>query len=301
MKLCIYKRIRAVLAVLLGLLVLLACADGVLLYGALTCDNAARTLPPYPKISLDGILAKDRAEWTDEDYETVSRQTGLFLRETIDGYSAQTLRDFQRGFFFEGELRHHTVVDGVVYHDVLYDPETGGMFSMPIVDPQPGDVLITSTSHTLGWRNGHAALVLTNRQILQSYVIGTKSVINNFQESNALPWFQTSANFIVLRLKREAGESDEDYAARRTEIAVGARKNLVGVVYSLTCGVFTPKDQGEHPVDTYCSHIVWQAFKNCGYDIDGDGGPICTPHGITVSDCFDVVQVYGFDPDKLWQ
>ena len=190
-------------------------------------------------------------------------------------------------------MRHDPVVEYVVYHDYLYDPEAKEVYTAPIAKLEPGDVLVSTTSHTVGWNNGHAALVLTENRLLQSIMVGTDSTISSSSSANGVVYFQKSTNFMVLRLKGAD-------AAKRLEIANAAEKNLVGIPYHFTAGVFTPKDQGEHPVDTFCSHLVWQAFKNFGYDIDGDGGPVCTPRDISLSDCFDVVQVYGFDPDKLW-
>ena len=60
------------------------------------------------------------------------------------------------------------------------------------------------------------------------------------------------------------------------------------------------KDQGKSKKGTNCSHLVWQAYYNAGYDIDTDGGPVCTSRDISMSDLLEVVQVYGFDPVSLW-
>ena len=98
---------------------------------------------------------------------------------------------------------------------------------------------------------------------------------------------------MVLRLK-DAGEE------ARAEIAQTARERLYNVPYSLTVGFLSPKDQGETPQGTHCSHLVWQAYHYFGYDIDSDSGPLCTAQDIARSDLFEVVQVFGFDPVKLW-
>ena len=45
---------------------------------------------------------------------------------------------------------------------------------------------------------------------------------------------------------------------------------------------------------------MWQAYFNFGYDLDSNGGAIVVPKDIATSPLLEVVQVYGFDPDRLW-
>ena len=98
---------------------------------------------------------------------------------------------------------------------------------------------------------------------------------------------------MVLGLKDASREE-------RKEIASWAGNNLRGIEYSLFTGFFNAKDQSSDPKTTHCSHLVWQAFKRFGYDIDSDGGPLVTCNDIARSELLEVVQVYGFDPDELW-
>ena len=74
-----------------------------------------------------------------------------------------------------------------------------------------------------------------------------------------------------------------------------ARHRLLAV-----CRLLYPQGSGRRPYATHCSHLVWQAYKHFGYDIDSDGGPLVTCNDIARSDLLEVVQVYGFDPDALW-
>lgn len=284
--------LRNIAAVLLAFLFLPFAAAAFLFGASLSVDGDARTLPSYARTDIRPILGKDRDAWTDVDCAEISRQTGVFDVEWLRAQTDETILSFQNALFFEGEVRHEVVADQFVYHDVLFDPQTGEEFSAPMVDVEEGDVLVTSTSHFFGWRHGHAALVVKDG-LLQSAVIGTDSKVNSLNAGNALPWFSSAANFIVLRLK------DADKSVR-AKIAEDAEKQLVGVPYHFTAGIFTPKDQGTDPIDTYCSHLVWQAYKNAGYDIDFDGGPVCTPRDIANSPVFEVVQIYGFDPLKGW-
>ena len=98
---------------------------------------------------------------------------------------------------------------------------------------------------------------------------------------------------MVLRLKNATLEE-------RLAIARDAEEQLKGIPYTLIVGIFMAKDQGTMPEGTHCSHLVWQAYKNAGYDIDPDGGPVVTCRDIANSPYFEIVQTYGFDPLSGW-
>ena len=90
---------------------------------------------------------------------------------------------------------------------------------------------------------------------------------------------------------------------KRAEIAENARNELVGIPYNVFLGFLMPKDQckdGRTPSGTHCSHLVWQALYNAGYDLDSTGGPLVTAKDISHSPYLEVVQVYGFNLDTLW-
>ena len=286
------KKLQITTAVFLAILIFLLGCDLFLLVTAIPVDDDARVLPSYAQTDLAPILAKERSEWTEEDYNTLSMQTGVMSHEILAGLPDASIAEFQRALFFEVKVVHEVVAEGLVNHDMLFDPETDQKFYAPMVKVEPGDVLVTSSSHLFGWRHGHAAIVVRGG-ILQSAVIGTNSAVSSLSSSIGLPWFESAPNFMVLRLK------GADKAARQ-KIADDAEKYLVGVPYHFTAGIFTPKDQGTDPIDTYCSHLVWQAYKNAGYDIDSDGGPVCTPRDIANSPCFEVLQIYGFDLTAGW-
>ena len=220
-------------------------------------------------------------------YETLYLQTGLG-RAALDEMKddPERILTFQDALFYDGDLAHEEVAV-TTKRDIFADTR----YRAPMVDLQDGDVLITSTCHSFGWRNGHAALVVngTNGSLLESVSLGIPSTITTYGSD----WFCYGTNFMVLRLK-DAGEE------ARAEIAQTARERLYNVPYSLTVGFLSPKDQGETPQGTHCSHLVWQAYHYFGYDIDSDGGPLCTTQDISRSDLFEVVQVFGFDPVKLW-
>lgn len=249
------------------------------------CDavahNTARTVPNYPRQDLSAVLAKE--EWSDEDYDLIYRQTGL-TRAYFEGLDARPDEEFilrcQNDLFFEGEYEHDADTFGTA-HDYFPDE----YFAM--VELEPGDVLISASVHTMGWKNGHAALVVGGSSVLQAFGVGTVSDIVS------PTWFRRAANFMVLRPKLEKSEADR--------VVSWALENMNGVEYSLFTGIFSPKDQTDAPRDTQCAHLVWQAYYACGYDIDSTGGPVVSPKNIANSDLFEVIQVNGFDLDTLWR
>ncbi len=283
------KRIRRILGkIAFGFLVALttvtttlALLASCLLVADWRTEDFARVLPSYARADLTETLAKET--WTDEDYEFLYLQTGLgraplnALRKT-----PTIILDFQNALFYEGEIDHIEAAP-TTPHEIFVD------YVAPLAPLEDGDVLVTSTCHTYGWRNGHAAIVsdAKNERILQSVAPGYPSHVEN------ATWFRTSTNFIVLRLKDVSADE-------RSQIGRAAEKTLSGIPYSLTVGIFSPKDQGTAPKATHCSHLVWQAYKNFGYDVDSDGGLIVTANDIARSPLFEVVQVFGFDPVKLW-
>ena len=280
------KRIvTIILAVLYGIILLVALLCAALLIADAAVDASARTLPSYAREDITALLGKE--EWTEEDYRTLYLQTGLG-RTALDEMKGENERilSFQEALFYDGELSHETVAI-TTKRDTFAD----NSYRAHLPDQQNGDVLVTSTCHTLGWRNGHAALIVDARfgTTLESVSLGFPSETR----IRGTDWFRYGTNFLVLRLK-DASEEE------RAEIAATAVQRLNGIPYSLTVGFLSPKDQGEAPQGTHCSHLVWQAFNYFGYDIDSDGGPLCSTHDIAASDLFEVVQVFGFDPVRLW-
>ena len=282
----VVRRIAFVLlAVLFGIIAFLALLCAALLIADAAVDASARVLPSYAREDIAQLLEQE--SWSESDYETLYLQTGLG-RAALDEMKddPERILTFQDALFYDGELDHE-IVAFTTKRDIFADSH----YTAPMVDLQDGDVLLTSTCHTFGWRNGHSAIVVDGAlgSTLESVSLGIPSELRTYGSD----WFRYGTNFLVLRLK---GASAEE----RAQIAATAAERLYKVPYSLTVGFLSPKDQGETPRETHCSHLVWQAFYYFGYDIDSDGGPLCSTHDIAQSDLFEVVQVFGFDPVALW-
>lgn len=282
-----YKTRIALLSVLLAFLIFFFCFAAAVEVLNVTVEISMRTLPSYEREDISALVLK--TEFTDEEYQNLYLQTGLG-KSAIDELVGKPdkLRAFQDTLFYEGKLLHGEK-RFPTFHDTM---DEGVVF--PLAPLHNGDVVLTSSCHTFGWRHGHAALVVNADYLysIESFSPGTKSGYGK------LEWFQSCPNFMVLRLKEEYR-----YIADPEKIALAAESTLTGLDYDVTVGVFSPKDQcknGRKPQKTQCAHIVWQAFYNFGIDVDSDAGATVTVRDLSRSPYFEIVQVNGFDPIKLW-
>lgn len=246
-------------------------------------DLDAHVIPSYEKVDLTPFFLKD--VWSNEDFDTLRHQTGLSKTVLADFQAEKKFEEllkFQEALFYECTVVH-TDVESLTPHCIMQN------YTAPMVPLEDGDIIVTASCHTLGWKNGHAAIVINAKlgSVLEAVSPGYPSRIG------AASWFKSSANFIVLRLK------DADLNARK-EIAKWAANTLLHVDYSLFVGFLSPKDQGETPQQTHCSHLVWQAYQHFGYNIDYDGGPLASCKDISRSPLLEKVQIYGFDVDRAW-
>lgn len=289
------RKRKLFLAIFAPIAALVLAAAAFLAVSTALVDRSAHYTPPYAKQDILPLLQKDSR--TEAETELLYRQTGLTapslmaLKDRPDEILA-----IQEAFFRDYELEHEGVATFTAHDRILgYRMQENGQTGVqscliPFAPLEEGDVIVTSSCHTFGWRNGHAALVVDVEKGLTFECIGP-GCESGYGD---LLWFKTAANFLVLRLKDKTADE-------RREIAEYAVQHLGGLRYSIFTGIFSPKDQGDAPKTTHCSHLVWQAFKKFGFDIDSDGGPVCTAKDIANSGCFELIQVFGFDPDKLWK
>lgn len=141
-----------------------------------------------------------------------------------------------------------------------------------------GDILLTPCSHTFGWRNGHAAIVIDeeNELTLESVVLGTPACVQSVSKWRKYP------GVMVLRLKDATKET-------RDAIATYAAENMQGVEYGFWSDFFGGTE------DTHCAHLIWSVYNHFGYDIDGDGGIFVTPKDISLSHHLEIVETYDVD------
>lgn len=273
------------------------------------CETGAHVSPGYPMTDIEALLKKTVR--TQEEYQTITRQTGL-SQQVIDKMMGEgreeEIYEIQSLFFSPVKIRcePNTIVSREEY---LVDEGGNAVTGMHIPDVEEGDILITFCSHTFGWRNGHAALVIDEekRLTLEAQVLGTPSQVCSLDRWEKYP------SFLILRLSSEKKDT-------RAAIAAYAREYLEGISYRLTAGVeeaFTMwpernivryesavkqdvmSREGALPEanlsGTQCAHLVWYAFSRFGYDLDSDKGLIVTPADLAESPYLEVVQSYGIE------
>ncbi|MBQ8884932.1 MAG: hypothetical protein IJY62_00945 [Clostridia bacterium] len=239
--------------------------------------------PNYGALSqaeMNALLAKD--ELTAEDYATLYAQTGL-TKLGIDGLLA------------EGNKRQILRIQSDYFADYKCTAERFAPYTcwekidgfVGLCALEPGDIIVTDATHVVCWRFGHAGLVLSaSGDMAESFGIGTVSAVSDASV------FQDYASFMVLRPKVSA--------EKKAEITAYARKNLIGLPYRVAAGVLSKKNP-KKAKGTQCAHLVWYAYKKFGIDLDSNGGGVVKPQDMANSPYVEVVQVYGFDPERLWR
>jgi uncharacterized protein YycO len=248
--------------------------------------------PDYQKENLSSVVSKDQL--TDDDYIMIFQQTGLGrdaadkIRQEKTGVSrVSSFEQYQNDFFAKNDYECR------VYVFIVHDERTvdgGGNLkkSFHIEDLRDGDILITKSTHSFGWRHGHAAIVTNAKkgETIEALLLGNPAVLDTTSK------WETYTSFIQLRLKNH----DEVDAGK---IAEYAKKKVLGVPYGLLTGI--PVKAPDEIKQTQCAHLVWYPYEHFGYDLDSDGSWLVTPNDITNSDLLEVVQVYGVNPEEIWR
>ena len=173
--------------------------------------------------------------------------------------------------------------------DRRIDMQTGKFVQGPdFADLQPGDILVTLSTHSLGWRHGHAGLVIDKDTTLECVVLGEDACYGSPQNWR---WY---SGYCVLRVKGISPEQGET-------VAKYACENLYGKPYHLTAGFIGEKERAADSTyfGMYCSYLVWYAWKHFGYDLDGDGGRLVSVTDILQSDQVEVIRMWGMGEKPL--
>ena len=135
----------------------------------LSAHRELYTPPPKERINLAGVLERAEAgELTTSDYQLLFQQTGLGPSAIADlqkeeDFSRQLLR-YQDCFFQERDLICRRVFFPV-WQEWLITPEEEPLQFL-LAPCQAGDILLTRSTHCLGWRMGHAGLVVETRDLV---------------------------------------------------------------------------------------------------------------------------------------
>ena len=230
-------------------------------------------VPDYPWVTL-----------TEESSdETVFLQTGL-SRSAAERLSASgglgALRQAQDDFFTPPARQCDPLLGWFTREDRREAPS-----GIPLADLRPGDVLVTLSTHSLGWRHGHAGLVIDGDTVLECAAWGSLSLCQSPE------YWRTYTSYAVLRVKDAS-------PALRQEVADYAKEHLCSVPYRLTAGWIGPKapEPEDWQFGLQCAYLVWYAWARFGYNLDSDGGRLVTVSDLLRSDLVEVVQLQGMDP-----
>lgn len=275
-------RKKKLLAALVAAAILTLCVLGFFQAGVwYTAGSWEHWRPDYGQTDIQPLLLK--SERTEEEYRTLYRQTGL-TKLGIDGLLdrgdiAQILR-IQTAFFTDWEVRKEH------FSAFTYMEEIDGHY--PLAQIEDGDILVSAAIRFSWFRYGHAALVVNanEAEIVESVMPGS------YSRKASVYTFDYLANFLILRPKAEESV--------KKQVAKYASENLVGVPYRLTTGIFSKKFDENEFSHSQCAHLVWYAYKKFGIDLDSTGGAVVKPQDIARSEYVEVVQTFGFDPNRLW-
>ncbi len=228
----------------------------------------------------------ERVTLTEEsNYETIFLQTGLgrqVSEKLISEGRFDEILKAQELFFEPPKAECTSLLGWFTREDRLSESAT------PLYDLQPGDILVTLSTHSVGWRHGHAGLVIDKYSVLESAVLGSNSEIASVSHWN------TYSNYAVLRIKNVTPEL-------QLEVTSFAHDKLNGVPYKLTSGLFGEKapSPDSDSFGLHCSYLVWYAWQHFGFDLDSDGGGLVTTSDILNSNSIEVVQIYGMNPNDF--
>lgn len=256
--------------------------------------------PDYEMLSEDEL----RECFDNNDYDTLFKQTGLTkagierAKNDINGWAR--VKSIQHSYFLKRS------VAAVEYMPLIctdfIDGESASMIYL-----QRGDILVTSSTHFSGFRIGHSAIVTDGEGgiVFQSNQVGE---LNGYDTASAM--FAVRTNFMVLRIKPEYfsdnGVEDQSYYNNLDRATEYIETNFAKVPYRAVTGVFTKKDSMR---STSCAHLIWYGFKHFdderggrfNLDLDSNGRLLVMPKDIAESPYVELVQNFGFNPDKMYE
>ncbi len=219
------------------------------------------------------------------EFNTLSVQTGLSktsIEKFLTKYEPNKLYDYQNDHLKNQEEVISTFFLGSYQHELKNN-------HLPFVDVQNGDILITSTSHTFGYRHGHSGIVV---DIDKGLTVESYTPFSNSKYDKLYTWL-AFPEVMVLRLK-------EEYRDILSDVIEYTKNYLVGVKYSLLASTKAKFTTSTSPKKTQCSHLVWAAFYAYGIDLNSDGSWLVTANDIARSPYLEVVEVKGFNYTQLW-
>jgi len=212
--------------------------------------------------------------------DKIFKYTGLSPKATKDIFEIKKSSQFyklNKLYFEKPDIKKEYIFFPTTVQESVKNP-------IPLAPLCDGDILVTFNTHTLDWRHGHLAIVVDSEKniILEHMSVGNTSIL-----SYAEKWGNYPA-FAILR------HPDNTKAKKAADFA---KEKLTDVPYSIFAGLIKKdKSKNDEISSSHCSHIVWQAYKAVGVDLDSNGGRIVTPKDVAKSDKLKLVQIFGLNP-----
>lgn len=163
-------------------------------------------VPDYPRVTIT----------ENTDYETIYLQTGLgesAVQKLLKQNNFQTVLNAQENFFHPPKSTCVPLFGWFTRKDKISEED-----ALPLIDLQPGDIIVSLSTHTMGWGHGHAGLVLDKKSSLECVSLGNNSTIIDTSH------WATYSNYAVLRVKNASPEL-------RSEVADYAKETLCDIPY----------------------------------------------------------------------
>lgn len=271
------KRVCLVLAALLVFIAVRACAELMREPGM----TAAQTQLEQTDITGLCQLVEEGKPLSQEQQALLMEQTGLGrpgLEAVLEDENGDYLLECQQAWF--AQWATECVDNGLTSsEELLVDARQPALY-----DLQAGDILVSLNSHTVGYRHGHAALVVEGERgvTLEAATMGTDSMILSASHWRNYP------SLVQLRLKSDRYDAQEV----GQQAADAALEQLKGVPYDLFCGFFLPSLPVQPPESVQCASLVWYAYALVGVDLQLQG-LMASPTALLNSPELEVVQAFG--------
>jgi uncharacterized protein YycO len=264
-------------------------------------------VPEYAMHDLEPMISSARIDpegnWdlSEAEHKEIFYQTGLgkpaveaLMKqcENRPGEVLELLNAYQKDFFADVAVSSRKF--GIItFEEILVDDEGKTISGFRLVPLEDGDIFISTSTHSLGWRHGHAAIVTdaAKGKTMEAVLIGYDSLTQNADKWRKYP------SFMLLRMKAGDVPDSEDAADQAAKFA---RDRMEGLPYGLLTGIPEKAPEPDKIDRTQCAHIVWYPYMQAGYDLDSDGGWLVTPQDIAACGHLEIVQIYGMDPNKVW-
>lgn len=265
--------------------------------------KTAHIMPSVPRVNIDNLVRQN--DLSNQELQIVSEQTGVnvaMIELLLEQEQRQQLLELQEAYYKPVSIATVRTTPLTVCEYVV---DENGEFAKgtSIVNLQDGDIVITKNSRFLGWRNGHAGLVVDAEKgfVLEAVMLGTNTTLCSVNGWEKYP------SFLVLRLKEEFQDTYEI-----EKVVTYAKQNLMDIPYQLHAGLWDRisgkfRAQNENSQEgqieeiaeaalsgTQCAHVIWYAYKEIGIDLDSDGGLFVTPYDIQNSPYLEIIQSYGY-------